>query len=304
MTRIFILTLFLLFVAMQINVFAQTSTNELVPKIEDAAELIRDKQWSSAVTTLEKITKHEPGNKKAWGWLGLAYHSLAKYSKALAAYERSIAISKDPTTAYNMACSYSLIENKDKAIEWLDAAINLGFNQTNLIKTDADLVNIRNDARFGAILEKMERAANPCMHTAENRQFDFWVGDWEVLVQNQKVGENLVEIETKGCTVVENWKGTGGNYGKSINVFNPDTRKWKQFYVGSGGKVLELVGEYKNEVMRLEGETVGPGGAKVLNILSFHNLANKTVRQQWEISTDGGKTWQTSWDAIYVRKPK
>ncbi len=140
------------------------------------------------------------------------------------------------------------------------------------------------------------------MHAAERRQFDFWIGNWDVQVNGQTVGENLVELEARGCTLVENWKGGSGNIGKSLNVYDPAVKKWKQFYVGSGGMVLEVAGEYKDNVMRLEGETVGQNGARVLNILSFHNLPDKTVRQHWQTSSDGGKTWQTVWDAIYVRK--
>ncbi len=54
--------------------------------------------------------------------------------------------------------------------------------------------------------------------------------------------------------------------------------------------------------MRLEGDTIGANGVKTMNILEFHDLPDKTVRQLWKQSTDGGKTWITVWDSIYFRK--
>ncbi len=104
------------------------------PGIDVAAGLIRDKKWDAAATALEVIVRNEPSNKRAWGLLGLARHSLAKYPEAVAAYERSFAIAGDPITAYNMACSYSRMRNRDKAFEWLHKAADLGFSQSAALR--------------------------------------------------------------------------------------------------------------------------------------------------------------------------
>ena len=146
-----------------------------------------------------------------------------------------------------------------------------------------------------------DRAVNPCMYSKEARQFDFWIGDWDVLVNGQKVGENLVERSVNGCTLVENWKNLRGGSGKSLNSYDASVKKWKQFYVGSQGGVLLFEGSLKDRIMHFTGETVDANGNKVYHILDFHNLPDGTVRQVWKQSPDKEK-WNTVWDSIYRKK--
>ena len=71
------------------------------------------------------------------------------------------------------------------------------------------------------------------------------IGDWDVFVRGRKVGENLIRLDTQGCTLIENWTNNGGGKGKSINVYNRPKKKWQQFYVSGQGSVIEFIGEYK-----------------------------------------------------------
>ncbi|MGZ3445268.1 MAG: hypothetical protein ACXWLG_06895, partial [Myxococcaceae bacterium] len=48
----------------------------------------------------------------------------------------------------------------------------------------------------------------PCS-TAGHRQFDFWVGDWEVQTpKGTAAGENKVEKILDGCALRESWTAT------------------------------------------------------------------------------------------------
>ena len=45
---------------------------------------------------------------------------------------------------------------------------------------------------------------------AEFRQFDFWLGDWEVTLPDGKVaGTNKIESILGGCVLQESWAGGG-----------------------------------------------------------------------------------------------
>ncbi len=144
---------------------------------------------------------------------------------------------------------------------------------------------------------------SPCKTRPEYRQFDFWVGEWDVTnPRGQQAGVNSVQLILGDCVVFENWTGAGGGHGKSFNVYNAAKGKWQQTWVDNSGGVLELLGEYKDDQMRFTGETVGRGGAKTLERLTFTKLGDGRVRQFWEQSTDGGKTWTVAFDGTYVRK--
>jgi len=49
------------------------------------------------------------------------------------------------------------------------------------LSTDADLADLKSDVRFAKILEEVTRNQKPCANTTENRQFDFWLGEWRVV---------------------------------------------------------------------------------------------------------------------------
>ncbi len=143
---------------------------------------------------------------------------------------------------------------------------------------------------------------SPCANQPEFRQFDFWVGEWEVTVQGKPAGQNSVQLILDKCVVFENWEGTRGVSGKSFNIYNAAKKQWQQFWVDAGGNVLELAGQFKDGVMRLQGETSSPKG-KQLQRITFTPLPESRVRQLWETSSDDGKTWSVAFDGLYVRKP-
>ena len=143
--------------------------------------------------------------------------------------------------------------------------------------------------------------ANSCGAKPEYRQFDFWIGEWDVQARGQHAGTNSVQLILGKCVVFENWTGARGMNGKSFNVYNAAKGKWQQTWVDDRGVVLELTGEFKDNAMRLAGEVVR-NGQKILHKLTFFPLEGGRVRQLWESSQDDGKTWSTVFDGLYVRK--
>ncbi|HCT54101.1 MAG TPA: hypothetical protein DF712_16765, partial [Balneola sp.] len=57
----------------------------------------------------------------------------------------------------------------------------------------------------------------PCA-SEEHRQFDFWVGEWEVKnPSDQVVGSSKIELVSNKCALLENWTNAAGLGGKSLN---------------------------------------------------------------------------------------
>ncbi|MCI0524273.1 MAG: hypothetical protein L0Y75_03335, partial [Acidobacteria bacterium] len=135
--------------------------------------------------------------------------------------------------------------------------------------------------------------AEPCGAKPEYRQFDFWIGEWDVQAGGQRAGTNSVQLILDKCVVFENWSGARGMNGKSFNIYNAAKGKWQQTWVDSRGNVLELHGEFKDGAMRFAGETPSRSGGRTLHKLSFFPLEGGRVRQLWESSQDEGKTWST-----------
>jgi hypothetical protein len=272
-------------------------------KWEEADALFQAKKWPEAVKVLEEITAADPSNGRAWFRLGYALHSMEQYERAIVAYQKAPGISKNPVVLYNLACAHARLKQIDKAFEWLNKALNAGFTQLSMLKTDPDLDSMREDPRFADVLAHAARLAAPCSVLPQYGQFNFWVGEWEVRTpQGQLAGTNSVQRIDNDCVIFENWTGAGGGTGKSINFYDAAAGKWRQVWVGGTGFVLDLAGEYKDGAMRYEGKTAGSSGVVTHHKLTFFNLGPDKVRQLWEQSTDDGKNWYVAFDGMYIRK--
>lgn len=280
---------------------ATGQTGSSTPATPEADALFAAQKWNESAPAYEALTKTNPNNGRAWYRLGYSLHSMGKYDQAVRAFQRSIEIGNNPLVMYNLACAHARLGDRDKAFEWLNKSMNAGFVAPQL-STDPDLEGLHSDARFNEVTARAARLSRPCEFTPEYRQFDFWVGEWDVKTpQGQTAGTNTIQRLEEGCLILENWTGSQGGTGKSINFYNASTSKWRQTWVSSTGGVTEYEGSYKDGAMRYEGETQR-NGTKVMLRLTFFNLGPDRVRQFAEQSADGGKNWTVTYDFTYIRK--
>ena len=91
--------------------------------------------------------------------------------------------------------------------------------------------------------------------------------------------------------------------GGSFNIYRSGTRQWHQSWVDSNGMLLVLDGEFKDGKMTLLGEGKR-AGQLIQHRISWEPLPDGKVRQLWETSSDGGKTWSVVFDGRYERKDR
>jgi len=138
----------------------------------------------------------------------------------------------------------------------------------------------------------------PCA-TPEYRQFDFWLGEWEVRTPDGKrAGANTIRRTLGGCVLQENWRGAGGHNGTSYNIYDASRRRWHQTWVDDDGLLLQLDGTFSDGRMTLAGETVDSTGKQVKQRISWERLEGGKVRQRWESSPDG-EAWKVEFEGIY-----
>ena len=146
-----------------------------------------------------------------------------------------------------------------------------------------------------------------CTTMPEMRQFDFWIGEWDVNPWQQptappaSMGKNSVHSIIDGCAVLEEWTGSKGGIGKSLNFYDLNRKAWRQVWVGTGGGSLDYSGDFHDNAMHFEGWSAGKDGKHTLQKLTFTKISADTVRQTFEASTDDGKTWNVTFDGRYVR---
>ena len=148
------------------------------------------------------------------------------------------------------------------------------------------------------------QVARPDCSAAEYRQFDFWLGRFEVrTAEDRLAGRNLIEVTLGGCALTEHWAGAGGVEGRSVNFYDRNDGRWHQVWIDDSGEPLYLEGGMEGDSMVLAGETRDPEGKVVLQRITWTPLEDGRVRQHWQASGDGGENWQTVFDGFYAREP-
>ena len=156
----------------------------------------------------------------------------------------------------------------------------------------------------GAADEAAPKPGQAC-ESKPRRQFDFWLGDWDVRDPTGKiVGRNRITRVHGGCALEEQWSGNGGVTGSSLNAWDAERDRWHQTWVDNTGGLLQLDGGWKDDRMVLSGQDApAPGTPPTLQRISWQPLPDGRVRQLWEVSKDAGRTWTTAFDGTYSRRP-
>ena len=275
--------------------------------LAEADTLYARKDWKGAARAYEALAKKEPLKARYPYRMGVSYSALEQWSKAIPAYRKADALGVPPMFArYNLACAYARAGHPDSALATLESLVATGYSQADQISQDADFASIRGDARFAAALEQAKKNATPCVYAPESRQFDFWVGDWEVRdnTQNQiVVGSSHVERILNQCVIFENWTGAFGGSGKSFNAWNPELGCWQQNWMDDKGGVTNFTdGRWDGTKLVFVADKKDSNGKPIRNRLSFFALGPDQVRQFSEQSRDGGATWTVVYDFNYLRK--
>lgn len=134
-----------------------------------------------------------------------------------------------------------------------------------------------------------DAAATPCRHDP-HRQFDFWVGAWDMNGQR-----SLIRSILDGCVIEENYMppippapgvpaGPNRSQGRSISAYDRDTGRWHQTYLAPHPRsAIRMSGTFANGIMRMGAQLPG---------LSFHYqwyvLDEARVIQEWSFNGSPG----------------
>ena len=151
------------------------------------------------------------------------------------------------------------------------------------------------------ILATSVSLAIPC-GAPENRQFDFWVGDWQVhRPDGSFAGMNRITLEYGGCVVHEHYTTGRGYSGESLNTYDAARKLWHQTWVDDSGLLLMLDGHWDGKSMLLEGDAAGADGALTKQRITWSPSPDGSVRQLWE-SADSKGAWVVVFDGQYTKR--
>jgi hypothetical protein len=235
--------------------------------------------------------------------LGVALIGLGQHTEARAALEAAERLGAPvPQVAFRLAL---IAPDAEAAFRELQRATDAGLSRLPAPPpSEQDLARLKSDARYAGFLTAMDQNARPCLHDPRYREFDFWLGTWDVRQTGQTSGpaaRNVITKTNNGCVVHEFWTAPG-SAGQSFNIFDRTRGKWFQIWVDNSGGLHEYSGGIRDGAMVYEGEMPAPRPAtgRVRTRLTFTPSA-RGVRQFSESTRDGGKTWLVNYDLFYAR---
>ena len=266
--------------------------------------------WAAAENLYLSLAKENPDNARFWYRLGVSQRGAGHFQPALESLEKAKALGAAKglpgyLADYEVATTYAAMGDSGRAIKALKDAADGGLIQVDRLQNDAEWNPLRNDPQFIVLSNQVKHNAAPC-EDAEFRQFDFWIGDWDVTSTGDGVsrGSSHISSEMGGCVIWENWTSAGGGYfGKSYNTYNLNLHRWEQYWVDNSAGTIFFYGNLKDGVMDYWTDDVPQSnGQKLRRHLQFFNLGPGKVRQFSQGSNDGGKTWQVEYDLTYSRR--
>lgn len=107
---------------------------------------------------MEGIVRRDPNYVDALQLLGDHYTQRGRFSEGLDVDERLARLEpKSPLVFYNLACSYSLTDQFDRAAFALEKALSLGYRDFAWLARDPDLKKFRQQPAYRDIREKIRR---------------------------------------------------------------------------------------------------------------------------------------------------
>ena len=143
---------------------------ELVPDEAEFWDLVGNaylelKQLDDAQKALEKAIEIDPTYPAAVYDLGVVFSRIkGQENEAMKMFKQAITLDPDISLPYYaIACLYSLQNRKKSALNYLQKAIQRGFNDKEYLDNDHDFDSLRDDDEFRKIIQKMD----PCCVSAK-----------------------------------------------------------------------------------------------------------------------------------------
>lgn len=146
----------------------------------------------------------------------------------------------------------------------------------------------------------------PACASDDHRAFDFWIGSWDVTAKGQPgpSAVNNISVQHRGCVIREEYATKGGYTGMSMSFYSAAHKKWHQTWMGLDGNALFIEGglNENGQMVLSNANTPYYKEGTPINRITWTPNEDGNVRQHWQASQDGGKTWSDVFDGLYVKR--
>jgi tetratricopeptide (TPR) repeat protein len=311
-------------VSILISGVAEAQSPAMPEELKNAQALFQQQKYAEAAAAYEAIIKAEKGAKDPRSRAGIAasLYNLQEYARALPYAQEASRMIDDAAVQFEypglppgavwlrLARIYNKLGRSDDAFAALTTAAKYPIPNARSLEADDDLAALRSDTRWKTFWETVTSNVDPCNTAPEFRQLDFWIGEWDVLGgAGQVIGTSKIERILGNCVILETYTAAPGSsaspayVGQAFHFYDPNAKKWVQHYIDTTATPFDWTGQFVNAEMRYTREGLfGPKNLPVQQRMTFTKLPDGKVRQLFEQSADGGKTWRAGFNGTYVKR--
>lgn len=176
---------------------AEKNAAKAAELLQEGRILLGQEDYGKAAEVLAELVKVDPENALGWQLHGYALHASGKLDAAIKSHKKASKFDSTKGIAlYNLACAYSLKKENDKALAYLEKAVDAKFLQTQYYETDTDLDNIRDDKKFKYLLAVVKNGGKKPETTTKQddkkKKFNAksLIGTWKV-TSGERSGEKI-----------------------------------------------------------------------------------------------------------------
>jgi len=263
-----------------------------------ARALLEAEDWPGAVAAYRELAEGDPGSGPAWFGLGQALSGVGDREGAIRAFEKAIDLEFQVELAtYEIARAHASGGDGEEAIVWLRRLAAAGSTARLRVNRTPEFEPLRGTPEFERALEALQ----PC-RAPEYRQFDFWLGEWDVknaAQPDRPSTHNKITRAQDGCVIVEEYDTPAGYTGISLSYYDRVSDRWHQTWIDNQGVPIVHSGGLRDGKMVLSDS---PAEGKPINRTTWSPLGDGRVRQLWESSNDGGESWTKLFDGYYAKR--
>lgn len=267
-------------------------------------ELIRtynDKAYAKCLERADSILSADDKDSTAWQYKGLSLMQLHQFEQAVDAFDKALITNYQPYIAVHINKAKALSHiNQKEALEMLDSLDRSGMSVFFPLQ-DPLFQPISDQPEFLRIKKNIRARAFPCEVDSNYLKMDFWCGEWDVYVGNNKVGENMITKQEGSCMILEQYTTDRDFVGQSVNFYDIDDKKWKQIWISSTGNISKYI-EVESKPSGYIKYLAQPSAQYPSYLqMTFTLNDDGSVTQFIEQSSDG-KEWSPSFNGKYIKK--
>lgn len=130
---------------------------ELTPDAEERIDLLGHEFLADF---LARAVRRHPGDFELLAELAGTLTRLGRFQEGLEADRRLVEMAPaNPTVHYNLACSLALVGEAPAALEALEHAVELGYDDADHLLRDEDLSSLHASERFRTLVARLQRTS-------------------------------------------------------------------------------------------------------------------------------------------------